>query len=112
MLYRLFYQCTYHFIQGGIVMASYQDVALNPSACMVLCCLTSIVTLVVHKYWITSSETNEESMFKVMMRNYSKVVFRILFAFLGSIIASIVVASRNGVTPELLTADYSKKAGF
>ena len=47
-----------------------------------------------------------------MMKNYSKIVFRILFAFLGSIIASIVVASRNGYTPELLAADYPKIAGF
>jgi hypothetical protein len=98
--------------QGGIVIASYQDVALNPAACMVLSCLAAIVTVVVHKYFITASDSDAESTFKVMMKNYAKVVFRVLFAFLGSIIASIVVAARNGTAPELLTGDYSKRAGF
>lgn len=46
------------------------------------------------------------------MKNYSKVIFRVFFGFFGSIVASIVVASRNGGTPELLAADYPKKAGF
>ena len=100
------------FINGGIVVASYQDTALNPSACMVLACLSTILTVVIHKYFITASDSDEESAAKVIMKNYSKVVFRIIFAFLGSIIASIVVASRNGYTPELLTADYPKIAGF
>ena len=51
-------------------------------------------------------------MFKTMMKNYSKVIFRILFSFIGVIIGSIVIAARNGVNPQLLVCDYSKKAGF
>jgi hypothetical protein len=100
------------FINGGIVVASYQDTSLNPSACMVMACISSILTVVIHKYFITASDSDEETIAKTMMKNYSKVVFRIIFAFLGSIIASIVVAARNGTTPELLAADYPKIAGF
>ncbi len=94
------------------MIACYQDIALNPAACIALSCVSSIVTVIVHKYFITASETDSESMFKTMMKNYSKIVFRILFAFISSIIASIVVASRNGTTPELLASSYSKIAGF
>lgn len=84
------------------MIASYQDIALNPSAAIVMACLSTIVTVVVHKYFITPSETDSESIFKTMMKNYAKIVFRIVFGILGSIIASIVVAARSGTTPELL----------
>ena len=94
------------------MVASYQDTSLNPSACMVMACISSILTVVIHKYFITASDSDEETTAKSMMKNYSKVVFRIIFALLGSIIASIVVAARNGTTPELLAADYPKIAGF
>ena len=38
------------------MVASYQDIALNPSACMVLACFSTILTVVIHKYFITASE--------------------------------------------------------
>jgi hypothetical protein len=47
-----------------------------------------------------------------MMRNYGKVIYRIVFSFLGSIIAAIVVSTRNGQTPGLTSYSYSKIAGF
>jgi hypothetical protein len=93
-------------------MASFQDVALNPVSCIIMASIASIGTLVVHKYFLTVSETESESIFKMIMRNYSKVIFRIVFSFLGIIITSIVVATRDGYTPALLSKDYDKTAGF
>ncbi len=46
------------------------------------------------------------------MKNYSKIIFRILFGTVSSIIASIVVATRNGVSPDLLSDYYSRTAGL
>ena len=48
----------------------------------------------------------------MMMRNYSKIVFRMGFAVIGSIVAAIVVAARNGITPDLLSSNYSRTAGL
>ncbi len=49
----------------------------------------------------------------MMMRNYSKIVFRMGFAVIGSIVAAIVVAARNGISPDLLSSDYySRTAGL
>jgi hypothetical protein len=46
------------------------------------------------------------------MTHYSKVVYRIIFSIIGIIITSIVVATRNKQSPELLLDNYSKIAGF
>jgi len=46
------------------------------------------------------------------MANYSKIVYRILFPFIGIVISSIVVATRSGRSPELLNGNYSSKAGL
>lgn len=73
---------------------------------------SSFVTLLIHKHFLTPSETEAESAFKVMMRNYGKIVYRILFSFLGCVVSAIVVASRSGQTPTLLVDTYSKIAGF
>jgi ABC-type antimicrobial peptide transport system permease subunit len=77
-----------------------------------MACFSTIITLVVHKYFLVQSETESEGQFKMMMKNYSKIVFRIGFAVLGSIIASIVVACRNGASPGLLSSNYSQTAGL
>lgn len=79
------------------MVASYQDIVLNPACCICMACFSTIITLIIHKYFLTSSETSSESNFKNIMKNYSKIIFRIIFSILGSIIASIVVATRNGV---------------
>lgn len=73
---------------------------------------SSFITLLIHKHFLTPSETEAESAFKIMMRNYGKIVYRILFSFLGCIVSAIVVASRSGQTPTLLVDTYSKIAGF
>jgi hypothetical protein len=73
---------------------------------------TNIFTVIIHKYFLTPSETESEGIFKKMMRNYGKIFYRIVFSLIGSIIAAIVVASRDGQSPALLTNNYSKIAGF
>ena len=70
------------------------------------------MTLLIHKHFLTPSETEAESAFKMMMRNYGKIVYRILFSLLGCIVSAIVVASRSSQTPSLLVGSYSKIAGF
>ena len=77
-----------------------------------MACFSTIITLIVHKYFLTTSETSSESTFKDIMKNYSKIIFRIIFAILGSIIGSIVVATRSGATPALLPLEYSRTAGL
>jgi hypothetical protein len=94
------------------VIASYQDLLLNPVPCLILAAVSTIVTLIVHKYFLTQSETEAEGAFKVMMRSYGKIVYRILFSFLGSIIAAIAVSTRNAQSPTLTNYSYSKIAGF
>ncbi len=94
------------------MIASFQDILLNPVACLILAALSTIITLIVHKYFLTQSETEAESAFKVMMRTYGKIVYRILFSLLGSIVAAIVVSTRNGQSPTLTNYSYSKIAGF
>lgn len=73
---------------------------------------SSFVTLLIHKHFLTPSETEAESAFKIMMRNYGKIIYRILFSLLGCIVSAIVVASRSSQTPSLLVNTYSKIAGF
>lgn len=107
--YKVFLDC---FINGGIVIASFQDISLDPVASMVLAALSSILTLIIHKYFITRSDSEAESAFKVMMKNYAKIIYRVLFPFLGIITASIVVAARSDKTPALLSSNYSQIAGF
>lgn len=34
-------------------MASYQDIVLNPTACMLMCSITTIITIIIHKYFLT-----------------------------------------------------------
>jgi gas vesicle protein len=46
------------------------------------------------------------------MRQYGRIVHRIVFSFLGIIFCSVVVASRASVSPNLLTGSYSKIAGL
>lgn len=93
-------------------MASYQDIVLNPTACILMSSITTIATLIIHKYFLTQSETEAEGVFKTVMKNYGKIIYRIVFSFIGSIIASIVVATREGQTPALLNNNYSKTAGL
>jgi H+/Cl- antiporter ClcA len=85
---------------------------LNPVACLIVAALTSIFTLIINKYFLTASETESEGVFKKMMKNYGKIFYRILFSLVGSITAAIVVATRDGQTPALLSNNYSKIAGF
>ena len=86
--------------------------ALNPVAAIIMASLASIATLIVHKYFLTESESESESVFKMIMKSYSKIIFRIVFPIIGIIITSIVVATRNGLTPNLLSSSYSTIAGF
>lgn len=75
--------------------------------------ISTIMTLIIHKYFLTQSETESESVFKTMIRTYGKIIYRIIFSFLGSIVAAIVVATRTGQTPTLLSdGNYSKIGGF
>jgi len=74
--------------------------------------VSTIITLIIHKYFITDSQSNAESAFKFLMINYSKIIYRILWSFLGIIVTSIVVATRSGLTPNLLSSAYSKTAGM
>jgi hypothetical protein len=74
--------------------------------------LSTIMTLIIHKYFLTQSETESEGVFKNMMRSYGKIFYRIIFSLLGSIIAAIVVATRSGQTPSLLNDTYPMIAGF
>lgn len=46
------------------------------------------------------------------MVNYAKIIYRILFGFLGIIICSIIVAARNNKDPALLSSTYSQIAGL
>ena len=94
------------------MVASYQDIALNPVAGIVMASLSTIATLIIHKYFLTASATESESAFKTMMINYGKIVYRILFSFLGIIVAAIVVSTRSNRNPALLADRYSKKAGY
>lgn len=79
---------------------------------MVMVFVSSILTLIVHKHLMISSDTSSESKFKIFMNYFGKVIFRIVFAFLGSITASIVVATRENTTPNLTIYSYSTIAGF
>lgn len=74
--------------------------------------VSTILTLIIHKYFLTNSESDAESVFKTMMMSYAKIIYRILFSVLGIIIAAIVVATRSGQSPELLSSTYSSIAGF
>jgi hypothetical protein len=47
-----------------------------------------------------------------MMKNYAKIFYRIVFSSIGSIVAAIVVATRHGQSPALLSDNYSKTAGL
>ena len=98
--------------QSGIIVASYQDIVLNPVAGMVMVSLSTIATLIINKYFLTAASTESESAFKTMMINYGKIAYRILFSFIGIIIGSIVVATRENRDPELLPSENSRKAGF
>lgn len=98
--------------KGGIVIASFQDISLDPVSCMIMSVLASIVTVVAHKYLLTNSENKNEGAFKQLMANYSKIIYRVIFSFLGIIITSIVVATRSNRTPALLSNSYSLKAGL
>lgn len=86
--------------------------ALNPVACLIVAALTTIFTVIINKYFLTASETESEGVFKKMMRNYGKIFYRIVFSLIGSIVAAIVVATRDGQSPALLKNSYSKIAGF
>ena len=79
---------------------------------MTMSVFASIVTVIAHKYILTNSENKSEGAFKQLMANYSKIIYRVLFSFLGIIIASIVVATRSNRTPVLLNNSYSLKAGL
>lgn len=46
------------------------------------------------------------------MRKHPRIFARIIYSFLGIIICSIVVAARNGVSPNLLSNNYSTIAGL
>jgi hypothetical protein len=94
------------------VIASFQDISLDPVSCMVMSLFSSIGTVIAHKYFMTSSESRKEDTFKQLMANYSKIIYRVLFSFIGIIIASIAVATRSNRTPELLNNSYSLKAGL
>lgn len=90
-------------------MASFQDIALNPSVCLIIAALSSFSTLIIHKKYIKTHVENDSNSF---IRQYGRIVFRILFSVLGVIICSIVVAARSGQTPALITGSYSKTAGL
>ena len=47
-----------------------------------------------------------------MMKTHGRMIYRILFPFLGIIICSIVVGARSGQTPNLINNTYSKIAGL
>ena len=82
---------------------------MNPVACLIIAALSSALTLFVHKKYIKKHVEGEQQSF---MRQYGRIVFRIAFSLLGVIICSIVVATRSGQTPNLITDSYSKIAGL
>lgn len=49
---RLYIDC---FINGGIVIASFQDIAQDPVVGMICALLSTLLTLILHKYYLTSS---------------------------------------------------------
>jgi len=46
------------------------------------------------------------------MVNYAKIIYRIIFGFIGIIICSVIVAARNNKDPALLSNSYSQIAGL
>ena len=46
------------------------------------------------------------------MKSQGRMIYRIIFPFLGIIITSIVVSTRSGQTPNLINDTYSKIAGL
>jgi hypothetical protein len=74
--------------------------------------ISTIATLMIHKHLTNIAQSNTESAFKFLMINYSKIIYRILWSFLGIVVASIVVATRSDLTPALLSSNYSGTAGL
>ena len=103
------------FVNGGIVIASFNDISLNPVSTMVVAMLATILTLVFDKYVFQKTEVRDEEDIKMIIFRYSKIIWRILLSFVGCCVAAIIVSEREGSTLELLTTNaslYSSKALF
>lgn len=72
-------------------MASSTDVLLNPVGGLVLGCVASASTVTILKYFQTL----------YILESLPDSTFRIAFGFLSGIFVSIIVASRNSLTPTL-----------
>jgi ammonia channel protein AmtB len=99
------------FINGGIIISSYADLALNPVACILPAAIASVMTLLIGKFYL-SEVGEDESLVKTIMRKHPRIFARLIYSFIGIIICSIVVAARDGVSPNLLNNNYSTIAGL
>lgn len=76
-------------------MASFEDITLHPVTGMVMALVSTIVTIIANKYLITTTSVRNESDFKMVLMKFSKILFRIIWSFIGVCIGVIVVKTRS-----------------
>ena len=71
---------------------------------MILALVSTILTLLVDKYLVAKTDVRNESDFKMVLLKFSKIIFRIVWSFVGVCVGAIVLKTRESSSLGILTA--------
>jgi hypothetical protein len=69
---------------------------------MTMALFSTFVTIIANKYLVTKTNVRNESDFKMVLMKFSKILFRIIWSFIGVCIGAIVAKTRSSTDLPLL----------